>query len=211
MAHVGIRDCLRINLLEYTRNAFNMLPPMENPSILDVGCGTGLVSIELARMSNGHVTAIDTDLPSLIILQRKIKELELPHRFLIKQVSMLDLHLLGESYDIIWAEGSIYAIGFERGIRDWKQLLRKNGFLVVHDDDTAIEAKLKAIKEYGYKVIGQIEVSHEEWEERYYKPLLKILATKKLNDSEVIKLRKELDTFKRIKMGSVFFVMQNKS
>ena len=124
---------------------------------------------------------------------------------------MLDLHLLRETFDIIWAEGSIYAIGFERGIRDWKQLLRKDGFLVIHDEDNAIEAKLKAIKAYGYKVIGQIDVSHEEWEERYYKPLLQILVTKKLNDSEVIKLRKELDTFKRSKMGSVFFVLQNKS
>ena len=211
MSYLGIRDSLRINLLEFTRKAFNMLPPMENPSILDVGCGTGLVSIELAQMSNGHITAIDTDLPSLIFLQRKIKELDLPHKFSIKQVSLLDLHLLRETFDIIWAEGSIYAIGFERGIRDWKQLLRKDGFLVIHDEDNAIEAKLKAIKAYGYKVIGQIDVSHEEWEERYYKPLLQILVTKKLNDSEVIKLRKELDTFKRSKMGSVFFVLQNKS
>ena len=209
MSYLGIRDSLRINLLEFTRKAFNMLPPMENPSILDVGCGTGLVSIELARISNGHITAIDTDLPSLMFLQRKIKELELPHRFSIKQVSMLDLHLLGESFDIIWAEGSIYAIGFERGIREWKQILRKKGVLVIHDEDTAIDAKLKAIKEYRYKVIGQIQVSHEEWEERYYKPLLQIISKRIISESENMALRKEIDTFKRTKMGSVFFILQN--
>lgn len=207
----GIRDDVRVNLLEFTQEAFQMLPPIDNPSILDIGCGTGIQSIELAKMCNGHITAIDIDIPALVFLQRKIKEQGLSHRFSIKQVSMLDLYHLGETYDIIWAEGSIYAIGFERGIRDWKNLLRKDGFLVVHDEDDRITAKLDIIKKYGYKIVGQIEVSHEEWEERYYKPLLNILSKKRLPDSEFTKIRKEIDTFKRTKMGSIFFILQNKS
>ena len=69
--------------------------------------------------------------------------------------------------------------------------------------------KLKPLLEkYGYKVIGQIEVSHEEWENRYYKPLLNDLSTKKISDSEFTKIRKEIDKFKRTKMGSVFFILQ---
>ena len=211
MTESGIRDSLRVNLLEFTREAFKMIPPVDNPSILDIGCGTGVHSIELARLSNGRITAIDIDVPALVLLQRNIKELGFSHRFSIKQVSMLDLHLLRETYDIIWAEGSIYAVGFERGIRDWKKIIRKNGFLVVHDEDDRIPAKLDIIKKYGYKILGQIGVSHEEWENRYYKPLVSALSQKKLSDSESTKFRKEIDTFKRTKMGSVFFVLQNKS
>ncbi|MGY5860300.1 MAG: class I SAM-dependent methyltransferase [Candidatus Thorarchaeota archaeon] len=211
MSQHGIRDSVRINLLEFTQQAFKMIPPIENPSILDIGCGTGIQSIELAKMSNGHITAIDIDIPALVFLQRKIKEQGLSHRFSIKQVSMNDLHHLGESYDIIWAEGSIYAVGFEKGIRDWKQILKKNGYLVIHDEDDRIETKLKIIEKYGYKLIGQIDVSHEEWESRYYKPLIGILSTKKISDAESTQFRKELDTFKRTKMGSVFFILQNKS
>ena len=206
-----IRDDLRTNLLEFTRAAFKMLPPMDNPSILDVGCGTGVQTIELAMLCNGYITAIDIDVPSLVLLQRKIKELELSHRFSIMKVSMLDLNLLGKTYDIIWAEGSIYAVGFERGIRDWKQFLRKDGFLVVHDENDRIDAKLQIIRKHEYKILGQIEIPHDQWEERYYKPLLSILATKKLSDSEFRELRKEIDTFKRTKMGSIFFILQNKS
>jgi len=208
---LSIRDSVRTNLLEFTRTAFKMLPPIENPSILDIGCGTGIQSIELAKLSDGHITAIDIDVPALVLLQRRIKEQGLSHRFSIMKVSMLDLHSLGKTYDIIWAEGSIYTVGFEKGIRDWKQLLTKEGFLVVHDENDRIETKVQIIKKHGYKIIGQFEVPHEEWEERYYKPLVSILMNKNLPDSEVIKFRKEIDTFKRNKMGSVFFILQNKS
>ncbi|MFW9844851.1 MAG: class I SAM-dependent methyltransferase [Candidatus Thorarchaeota archaeon] len=210
MTESGIRDSLRANLLEFTREAFKMIPTIDSPSILDIGCGTGVQSIELAGLSNGRITAIDIDVPSLVLLQRNIKELGLSHRFSIKQISMVDLHLLGETFDIVWAEGSIYAVGFEKGIRDWKQLLKPNGFLVIHDEDDRIQTKLEIIKKYGYKMIGQIDVSHEEWENRFYKPLLSTLSTKKLSDSEFTKIRKEIDTFKRTKMGSVFFILKNK-
>ena len=204
-----IRDDVRVNLLEFTRNAFKMLPSLDNPSILDIGCGTGVQTIELAKLCNGHITAIDIDVPSLVLLQRKVKEQDLSDRFSIMKVAMDDLQLLGKTYDIIWAEGSIYAIGFERGIRDWKQILNKNGFLVVHDENDHLEKKVELIKKHGYKILGQFEVSHEEWEDRYYRPLLEVMSKRRLTDSESMNFRKEIDTFKRTKMGSVFFVLQN--
>jgi ubiquinone/menaquinone biosynthesis C-methylase UbiE len=185
-----------------------MIPHYENPSILDIGCGSGIQTVELAKMSTGHITAIDIDVPALMLLQRRIKEQGLSNRFSIMKVSMHNIHSLGKSFDIIWAEGSIYAVGFEKGIREWKQLLTKDGCLVVHDENDRIDAKLEIINKYGYKVLGQIEVPHEEWEERYYKPLLKAIINKNLQDSEFRELRKEIDMFKRTKMGSVFFILQ---
>ena len=205
-----IRDDVRVNLLEYTRNAFKMLPSMENPSILDIGCGTGVQSIELAKLCNGHITAIDIDVPALVLLQRKIKEQGLSDRFSIMKVAMNDLPHLGKTYDIIWSEGSIYAIGFENGIREWKKILNRNGFLVVHDENDHLATKEQIIKKYGYKIIGQFEIPHEEWEERYYRPLLEIMSKRKLSESENMALRKEIDTFKRTRMASVFFILQNK-
>ena len=135
-----IRDDIRANLLEFTRNAFKMLPPLENPSILDIGCGTGVQSIELARLCNGHITAVDIDMPSLVLLQRKIKAQGLSDRFSIMKAAMNELQYLRKTFDIIWSEGAIYAIGFENGIRDWKKLLNKGGFLVVHDENDHLAA-----------------------------------------------------------------------
>jgi len=47
--------------LKYTRKAFQMLPKMDKPCILDIGCGTGLTTIELARLSDGEIIGIDID------------------------------------------------------------------------------------------------------------------------------------------------------
>ena len=210
MSHQEIRDRLRINLLEFTKAAFKMLPTMDNPSILDIGCGSGLQTIELAKMCNGHITAIDIDIPALVALRKRVKDLGLSHRISVKQASMLDLNRVNETFDIIWAEGSIFVVGFEKGIRDWKRLLSKGGFLVVHDEDTRIEQKIQIIKKHEYRLRGQIKIPHEEWEERYYKPLLSALSEKKLDSAEDNKLRKEIDSFKRSRMGSVFFILQNK-
>ena len=46
---------------------------------------------------------------------------------------MFEMSFLDDSFDIIWAEGSIYLIGFERGLKEWRQFIKPNGFLVVHD------------------------------------------------------------------------------
>jgi len=39
------RDSVRANLLSYTRKAFSFLPKLDNPRILDIGCGTHLFSL----------------------------------------------------------------------------------------------------------------------------------------------------------------------
>ena len=43
------RDRFREPLLKYTRKAFQLLPKLDKPRILDVGCGSGVPTIELAR------------------------------------------------------------------------------------------------------------------------------------------------------------------
>jgi len=47
------KDLLREGLIKYTRKAFHMLPKLDKPCILDVGCGSGIPTMELARLSNG--------------------------------------------------------------------------------------------------------------------------------------------------------------
>ena len=35
--------------------------------------------------------------------------------------SMDNLPFEDEEYDVIWSEGAIYNIGFEKGLKDWKR------------------------------------------------------------------------------------------
>ena len=51
---------------ELTRRAYQLLTDIpESPRILDVGCGPGMQTVELLKISNGSVVALDL-LPQMI-------------------------------------------------------------------------------------------------------------------------------------------------
>jgi ubiquinone/menaquinone biosynthesis C-methylase UbiE len=118
------RDVVRRRLLKYTRRAFRMLPKLDKPRILDVGCGSGVPTMELTRLGQGEVIGIDIDQPALDKLNRKIKEAGFSNQVQVVNGSILDMSFPDENFDIIWSEGSIFVIGFERGIRAWKRFLK---------------------------------------------------------------------------------------
>jgi len=60
-----IKDKCREDLLMYMKEAVSLLPLINNPKILDIGCGTGVPTIWLAANLGGTITAIDTDSASL--------------------------------------------------------------------------------------------------------------------------------------------------
>lgn len=67
------RDHLRERLLKYTRKAFQLLPELDKPRILDVGCGSGVPTIALAKLGKGEVVGLDMDQTLLDELNRKIE------------------------------------------------------------------------------------------------------------------------------------------
>ena len=183
------KDHIRENLNKYTRKAFKILPKCKNPHILDIGCGSGVPTIELAKISNGHVIGIDIDLTSLNLLRRKIKEMGLNNRVSVIEDSILTMNFPEESFDIIWSEGSIFVIGFENSLRKWRRFLKPNGFLVIHDENKDKNKKLGLITKYGYTLIAQFEISDNLWWLEYYTPLELLIQGfrhKFPNDSELI-------------------------
>lgn len=161
---------LRAVFLKYTRKAFGILPQMDKPRILDIGCGNGIPMMELARLSDGEIIGIDIDQPALDELKEKAKKLNLEHRVKAINVSMFELDFPDESFDIIWAEGAIAPIGFERGLKEWGRVLKKNGFMVLHDDLGGKENKLKLIPECGYQLVDHFQLPDDAWWVEYYGP-----------------------------------------
>jgi len=78
---LGVRE-LRASFLEHTRRTYAMLPPAESRPrrILDIGCGTGAPSIELARLSGGTVIGIDVDERALEVMRDHVAEAGLDDR-----------------------------------------------------------------------------------------------------------------------------------
>jgi ubiquinone/menaquinone biosynthesis C-methylase UbiE len=211
------RDIVRSRLLKYTRKAFRMLPKLDRPRILDIGCGSGVPTLELARLGQGEVIGIDIDQAALDKLARKIRDAALSNPVQAVNRSMLDIVFPDESFDIIWSEGSIFAIGFKRGIQEWKRFLKPNGFMVIHDEKGNVEEKLEQISECGYRLLGYFILNEETWWTEYFAPLEKLLAESQANYSddphaveELAQARRELEMFKSNPEGnsSVCFVMQ---
>jgi len=211
------QDYLRKHFNKYTRRAFQMLPKLEKPRILDIGCGSGVITIELAKLSNGEITGLDINQSLLDELDRKIKEEGFSNRMKTVNCSFFEIDFPDESFDIIWAEGSIRIIGFEEGLKEWKRLLKPNGFLVVHDEVKTISNKLKKIPSCGYKLMNCLALPEDAWWTEYYRPLetrIKELSIKYENNSEALKtLKKYQNDIDNVKKNpkeycSAFFIMQ---
>ena len=211
------KDALRENLLKFTRKAFEMLPKMEKPRILDIGCGSGVPTLELARISGGHVTAIDTDLVQLARLGKKIENAGLSGRIKVINCSMLNPNFAEGSFDIIWAEGAIAVIGFEKGIREWSRLIIDGGYLAIHDDFSGLKEKMETVPQCGYELISHFIMNEDIWWNEYYAPLeekLNEIRSEHINDKGVVKLlsgdKQEVDGYKidKERYRSIFFVLK---
>ena len=210
-------DHFRKVFSKYTIEAFQRLPKLENPRILDIGCGSGVPTMELAKLSDGEVIGIDIDPDLLDILNRKIEQEGLTNRVKAIKCSLLDIKFLDNSFDIIWAEGSITTLGVEKSLREWNRLLKPKGFLVIHDEIKHFFEKRHIVASCGYKLIEHFSLPEEAWWEEYYSPLeikIKELYKKYSNAPDALEVlnihQNEVDVVKASPKSfhSVFCIMQ---
>jgi ubiquinone/menaquinone biosynthesis C-methylase UbiE len=234
------KDLLREKLCKYTRKAFQMLPKLDKPRILDIGCGSGVATIELARLSKGEIIGIDIDQPALDRFTRKIEQAGLSGRVRAMNCSMFNMNFTDEGFDIIWSEGSIFIIGFERGLRDWRQFLKPGGFMVIHEmiwlqtnppraiydywksyypGIKTVPENLKQITNFGYRHRGHFTLPEDAWWSEYYGPLerrIKELRAKHNDHPSALlildKEQGEIDIARKYHKwySSAFFVMQKR-
>ncbi len=172
-----------------TRRAFEMIPDLPlSPRILDIGCGPGMQTLELARISGGHITATDIHQPFLDQLAESVRAEGLSDRIEIINASMFDLPFEDESFDLIWCEGAIFFIGVPEGLKQWKRLLKPGGFLAftesawirpdppkevrdfwqIYPALTDIAGNLEIIRDAGYESIGHFVLPASDWWDHYY-------------------------------------------
>jgi ubiquinone/menaquinone biosynthesis C-methylase UbiE len=227
--------------LKFTREAFYMIPKLHRPRILDIGCGEGGPTLELAKMSDGEIIGLDIHQPSLDRLATRIEETGLSDRVQAVKGSMFEMDFRNESFDLIWSEGVIHIIGFARGLSEWRRFIKPRGFLVVHEATwphsdppqqlsahwrgryhgvgTASEY-MAAISTCGYELVGYLKLPENVWWTEYFNPLRKrilALRDKYKGDCETLAVlareEQEVDFFKKYPgwYRSAFFVMQKAS
>jgi len=169
------------------------LTPGQSLRIADLGCGTGASALTLAEQFNASITAVDAIPEFLAELEARARERGLDHRVQTLCASMDDLPFSADEFDVIWSEGAIYNIGFERGARLWMPLLKPGGILAVseltwltRERPTEIQAhweeeypgiaavteKIEALHRAGLELVGCFELPKHCWTKNYYEPLL---------------------------------------
>ncbi|MDR1779901.1 MAG: class I SAM-dependent methyltransferase, partial [Tannerella sp.] len=96
----------------------------ENSRIADLGCGTGGQTMTLAQHTSGSITSIDNFPGFIDHLNATARRLGLSDRVKGVVGSMDALTFGDEELDLIWSEGAIYNIGFERGMNEWRRYLK---------------------------------------------------------------------------------------
>ena len=204
-----IRDHCRKKLIPYTLKALAELPTMEEPRILDMGCGTGVPALALLETYPGSLWAVDTDSESLEWLREKAQTRNITDRINIIQASLLDVSLPGESFDIVLAEGLLNVVGFEKGLPALVRFLKPGGYLILHDELKDDEGKRRTFAGHHLEVLRTIELDANVWWQDYY-ACLEALIQKE----ETISLyERELSEIADIKnhpeqFCSVYYVLQ---
>jgi SAM-dependent methyltransferase len=169
-----------------------MLDSSVSLRIADIGCGTGSSAMLLAGLLNARITAVDFLQDFLEALERRSENMGLSEKIRTLNCSMDNLPFGDEEYDVIWSEGAIYNIGFERGVKDWKRFLKTGGTLVVSEITWLTADRPSEIQEYwkneyseidkaslkidileknGYSPVAYFVLPEHCWLDNYYRPM----------------------------------------
>lgn len=222
---------------EATLRALGLLKDLPaKPGVLDIGCGCGMQTLILARQLKTKIVAIDNHRPLLDRLDEAAARsgLEIETR----ELSMIDMPFDEESFDLLWAEGSIFIIGLERGLKEFRSYLRPGGYLAFTElcwfvDDPPTEVRTYFDSVYpeirpadevrrmaaasGYRMIESFNLPDSAWWDDYYTPMLQRMDELEVRNAGVAEAeavyahcRAEIEMFRQHSKsyGYTFFVLQ---
>lgn len=204
-----------------------------NISALDIGCGTGRQTIDLANIGLKEITAIDNSALFTEILNKKGVE-----AITAETISMFDLPFDKDRFDLIWSEGAIYFLGFKKGLETLNKYLKKNGVIALSEvtylekdipqpcrefwdkeypEIGTVSQKIAAAEDCGYSYLASFKIPDDDWIENYYKPFFKVMDEhkRKYPDSQGVidierEMRSEYEFFMKYKRyyGYVFYIFK---
>ena len=224
---------------EVTIKALSFIDNLTSESqIVDIGCGSGSQTMVLAENTSGAITGIDLSHTFIDIFLNKSIQFKVQDRVRGVVGSMENLSFENETLDLIWSEGAIYNIGFERGINEWNRFIKHGGYLAVSEASWFTEERPSEIEEYwkdaypeidtisnkvsqiqkaGYVPIANFVLPEDCWIKNFYDPqvsvqkeFLKKYAGNKTAEMFVESERHEAKLYNKYKeyYGYVFYIMK---
>jgi len=194
---------------ESTLKAFDLTGFSRNEKIkvLDIGCGTGAQTLDLAQNTRAAITAVDYFSDFLNILKNSADQLGLIYRVTPLKSSMDQLNLPKRSFDLIWSEGAVYIMGFSKAVTYFKDFLQPNGVIAFseiswltkerpeeiekhwnanYSEMATIDEKIDILERNKFKILGHFTLPQKDWIENYYQPLENFLPEFSKNFGEEV-------------------------
>jgi ubiquinone/menaquinone biosynthesis C-methylase UbiE len=177
---------------EITLKALSFIDHLSSGSrIIDIGCGTGGQTMVLAQHVPGKITGIDLFPAFIDLFNAHAGRLNLQERVEGIVGSMENLPFQEEEFDLIWSEGAIYNIGFERGLNEWRKFLKPGGYIAVSEaswftderpeeintfwqeaypEIDTIPRKVAQMQQSGYIPVANFILPENCWTDNFYTP-----------------------------------------
>ena len=222
---------------EITLKALSFVENLTDESrIIDIGCGTGGQTMVLGQHAPGHITGIDLFPRFINIFNSNARKLKLQNKVHGKVGSMDQLSFQREELDLIWSEGAIYNIGFERGLKEWREFLKMGAYIAVSEASWFTEERPEEIEEFwadaypgidtipskvaqmqkaGYMPVASFILPESCWTDHFYAPqvsaqevFLKTHAGNKAAEDFIENQRHETQLYFKYKAyyGYVFYI-----
>lgn len=143
---------------EVTLKALGFIDNLTDQSLIaDLGCGTGGQTMVLAQHAPGHITGLDFFPGFIDRFNSNAGGLNLQDRVKGIVGSMDNLPFGEGELDLIWSEGAIYNIGFERGLDEWRKYLKTGGYIAVSESSWFTEERPAEIHDFWMEAYPQID------------------------------------------------------
>jgi SAM-dependent methyltransferase len=176
-----------------TRRALAMMADLPaQPRVLDLGCGPGAGSSNLAELTGGRVIALDLHAPFLAQQAAAARAAGLSDRVDSVCADMRAAPFPPAVFDLVWSEGALYSIGFRQGLELCARLVRPGGVIAVSEavwtapepprevalwwnaayaDIASIDEKTGTVRDAGFDILGHFTLPREAWWDNLYVPV----------------------------------------
>lgn len=163
------------------------------PRVLDLGCGSGAQTLALAdALPLGSFIAVDAHGPFLAVLRARADARGHGGRIETVQADMTLLPGGLGAFDLVWAEGSAYAVGIDAFLDIARSSLRANGCVAFSDlvwltgapplevksffareypAMSSVELNRHAMARHRFRLLADFTLPDSAWWHRYYDPL----------------------------------------